>query len=82
MQNSSKTNCSKAEITGKNYKANRTLRVRIISKSREPLKIKGSREFFHPRDVNVMLKLLFSTYSIQFAVFRNRCINHKLIKIF
>ena len=56
--------------------------VRIISKSREPLKIKGSREFFHPRDVNVMLKLLFSTYSIQFAVFRNRCINHKLIKIF
>ena len=30
MQNSSKTNCSKAEITGKNYKANRTLRVRII----------------------------------------------------
>lgn len=30
MQNSSKTNCSKAEITGKNYKANRTLRIRIV----------------------------------------------------
>lgn len=41
MQNSSKTNCSKAEITGKNYKANRTLRVRVERKNLESLKNQG-----------------------------------------
>lgn len=46
------------------------------------MKIEGSRDFFYPRDVNVMLKVLFSTYSIKFAVIWNRCINHKLLRFF
>lgn len=56
--------------------------IRIISKSREPLKIKGSRDFLFLRDVNVMFKSLFYTYSIYFFVLWNGIFDDEFIKIF